>query len=344
MRKHDVKAVLKKVIQYTIDHPYERDYWEKSPALAGILAWGNDADINAIQPWIDRAVETQTSTGFLNYGDPLVYAAGHAPTLTPSATLPSSLGFALLRFYQRTGNEEYLAAAKRQMDALMAANRTREGGFWDRMEGPELWIDYLYMICPFLILYGQVTKDNKYIDEAFKQYAVRVKHLVDPEFHLGRHAWCEQPNSYPQSTFWSRGNGWLVTSSVEMLALCPDHPQSKLVADTCRNALTAMQKHQDRTGFLRHILDDPYAQIEASGTLMYAYAVARGIQLGFVDGNMMESALRAFNVVVGSVEPSGAVPGVAVPPGGPGVPFGTTLFGQGFFMLAALALKDKLDI
>ena len=42
------------------------------------------------------------------------------------------------------------------------------------------------------------------------------------------------------------------------------------------------------------------------------------------------------------VEPSGKVPGVAVPPGGPGVPFDWTLFGQGFFLLAACELKDRL--
>jgi unsaturated rhamnogalacturonyl hydrolase len=47
-------------------------------------------------------------------------------------------------------------------------------------------------------------------------------------------------------------------------------------------------------------------------------------------------------VVAGSIDESGAIPGVAVPPGGPGVPFGTTLFGQGFFLLAVQALQDKV--
>jgi unsaturated rhamnogalacturonyl hydrolase len=42
------------------------------------------------------------------------------------------------------------------------------------------------------------------------------------------------------------------------------------------------------------------------------------------------------------VEASGKVPGVALAPGGPGVPFNWTLFGQGFFLLAAHVLKDHL--
>jgi len=43
------------------------------------------------------------------------------------------------------------------------------------------------------------------------------------------------------------------------------------------------------------------------------------------------------------VQEDGAIPGVAVPPGGPGVPFGSTLFGQGFFLLATHALRQQLD-
>lgn len=43
-----------------------------------------------------------------------------------------------------------------------------------------------------------------------------------------------------------------------------------------------------------------------------------------------------------SVEDSGPVLGVALPPGGPGVPLGWTLFGQGFFLLAAHALQQHL--
>jgi unsaturated rhamnogalacturonyl hydrolase len=199
------------------------------------------------------------------------------------------------------------------------------------------------MMCPFLILYGQVTGDSSYIDEALKQYDVHVRHLVDADQSLTRHAWCERPNHYPQSTLWARGNGWFVCCSVDMLTLLADHPARDRVATLCKKVLTAMAKLQDRSGFFRHILDDPDAKFEGSGTLMFAYAAARAVQLGVLDKSYMELAVRALRVVAGSVGPSGAVPGVAVPPGGPGVPFGTTLFGQGFFIQATLALRGHLQ-
>lgn len=343
MRTINVLDINRSVMQYVLDHPYERDYWEKAPALTGVLTWGDEKALQVVQTWIDRAVETQTSGGDLNYADPLDLPAGHVKTFTPTSSLSSSLGYPLLRLYERTGESAYLDAARRQIEALLATARTSEGGIWARKEGPELWIDFLYMMCPFLALYGQIARQPACVDEAYKQYSIHVKHLVDPYQSLARHAWCERPNHYPQSTFWARGNGWLLCCSVDMLAIVPDHPGADLVRNTTLKALKAMAAYQDRSGFFHHILDDANTKFEASSTLMFSYAAARAVQLELVDDSYLERAKRALRVVAGSVTESGAVPGVAVPPGGPGVPFGTTLFGQGFFLLAAHALRDRLN-
>ncbi|MBV5270506.1 MAG: glycoside hydrolase family 88 protein [Afipia sp.] len=338
------KELVAKVIDYTIKNPYERDYWEKAPALTGILVWEFGEAIAAIQRWMDRAVETQTTEGCLNYSERLELPAGHVSTFTPTASLSASLGYPLLGFYERTKDMRYMEAAQLQAKALFAAPRTSEGGICARTEAPELWVDFLYMMCPFLIRLGKLTGEQKYIDEAFRQYEIHVKYLVDPHVNLSRHAWCERPNHFPQSTLWARGNGWLIACSVDMLAMAPDHEKSAFVADTCRKALTAMRSFQDRSGFFHHILDDRYSKLEASAALMYAYAARMAVQQKIVGDDFIEGATRAWRVVAGSVQDNGAVPGVAVPPGGPGVPFGTTLFGQGFFLLAAHALRGELRI
>jgi unsaturated rhamnogalacturonyl hydrolase len=338
------RELLVRVVRYIIDHPYERDYWEKAPALSGILVWNQEEPIKGMQRWMDRAVETQTSDGCLNYSERLDLPAGHVSTFTPTASLSASLGYPLLEFYRRTQEEQYIKAARLQMDALLRGPRTTEGGLCARTEAPELWVDFLYMMCPFLLRFGSMTGESSYIDEGFRQFEVHIKRLVDPHVHLARHAWCERPNYFPQSTLWARGNGWLIACCVDMLAIAPNHEKSRLVADTCRRALEAMRGFQDRSGYFRHILDDPHSKFEASATLMYAYAVGEGVKQKVVEESYLESALKAWRVVAGSVGNDGAVPGVAVPPGGPGVPFGTTLFGQGFFLLAAHALRDGLGL
>jgi unsaturated rhamnogalacturonyl hydrolase len=76
---------------------------------------------------------------------------------------------------------------------------------------------------------------------------------------------------------------------------------------------------------------------------MFAYAVAKAVRLGLDVVELVPAAQRALSAVAGGVEPSGKVPGVAVPPGGPGVPFDWAPFGQGFFLLAAGELAGRLE-
>jgi unsaturated rhamnogalacturonyl hydrolase len=326
-----------------LSHPNERDPWENAPAITGVLAWDDAPSVAGVRRWIDRAVETQSSDGFLCYGERIELPHGHVRTFTPTGSLSASLGFPLLEFYSRTGEERYLEAAKLQAQAVLRAPRTRDGGISCRFESNELWVDFIYLMCPFLARLGNITGKRAYIDEAFAQYEVHARHLIDPFTGLSRHAWCETPNHFPQSTLWARGNGWLVCAGVDLLDIAPDHKVARYVADTCRDALQAIQSLQDRSGFLRHILDDRFSKYEASSTVMFAYAAAKAADRGIVGAELIESAVKGWKAVALSVQEDGAVPGVAVPPGGPGVPFGSTLFGQGFFLLATHALRKQLD-
>lgn len=345
MTDPNMNAVVDRVLAYTASIEMERDCWERAPAMNGVFAWDDDSATAAITAWLDRAVETQTGEGNLSYCEPLSLASGHVAKFTTAPSLCSAFGFPLLELHERTGEGRYLDAAKRQAESLLASPRTKDGGFWARLDGPELWIDFTYMMCPFLARLGLVTGESKYTDEAVDQLEIHARHLVDPLTNLGRHAWCEKPNSYPQSTLWSRGNGWFLSASVDLLSLrANDDDRAKRIGEQVRRTLAAMAAHQDACGFMPHVLDDPTSKFESSGTLMFAYAVARAQELGLVDSELTDAAVRAVRVVAGSVDSDGAVQGVAVPPGGPGVPFGVAPFGQGFFLLACDALREPLGL
>lgn len=341
----ELASLVERTTRFAIEHSSERDCWMKAVALTAMVESGDSSAISAADQWLKRAIATQRSDGNFSYGDAILLPAeGHVRSYTPIASLTSSIGYPLLRRYQQTNDAAYLQAATRQITALMNAPRTSEGGIWARGEGPELWIDFTYLMCPFLALYGTIANAPEAVDEAFHQYRLHVEHLVDPRKMLARHAWCETPDHFPQSTFWSRGNGWLVCASVDLLSTAPDHEDAPFVRATCSAALEAIAKYQDASGYFCHILDNPRSNLEASGTLMFAYAVAKAVDLGVVSAALIPAAIKALTVVAGAVESSGKVPGVAVPPGGPGVPFDWTLFGQGFFVLAARALKKHLSV
>lgn len=337
----DLEVLKKAALAFALSHGNERDCWTKGAALTAALKAGDEAEQQVAQQWLQRAVETQRNDGNLNYADTVqALASGHVRSFTPLASLSSSLGYSLMLAYKKNSREDFLQAAALQVKALRDAPRTSDGGIWARGEGPELWVDFTYLMCPFLVLYGQVANDADAVDEAFRQFVVHVEHLLDRRRHLARHAWCEKPDHYPQSTFWARGNGWLVCAAADLLELAPDHKEAAGVRQVLKQVLTAMGELQERSGYFCHVLDDPRSNLEESGTVMYAYALARAVSQGVMDRSELGKARRAVVAVAGGVEPSGKVPGVAVPPGGPGVPFDWTLFGQGFFVLAVDALAQ----
>ncbi|AHV92627.1 glycoside hydrolase family 88 protein [Bordetella holmesii] len=342
-----LEELVQRVSGFIRDNPNERDCWQKAAEISGLLVW----EMAEFQPlakrWIDRAVATQKSDGNLSYGDWHTSSGGHIRSFTPLASETAAVGAPMMQLHRRHPDPRYLESAARQYQALRDAPRTTEGGIWSRGEGPELWIDFTYLMCPFMADYGKLAGEPAAVDEAFAQFRVHVVRLVDSEFHLARHAWCEKPNHFPQSTFWARGNGWLLACCAELLTIAPDHAQAPFVRDTYARVLGAMAGMQDASGYFFHVLDDPLSNLEASATLMFAYAAERAIELDVPVAacpaeQLRARAIKAFTVVAGSVESCGRVPGVAMVPGGPGVPFGWTLFGQGFFLLAAHALRDHL--
>ncbi len=343
----NLEQLVRCVSGYVRDNPNERDCWQKAPALTGLLAWDMEEFRPTVRKWIDRAVATQKSDGNLSYGDWHTSSGGHIRSFTPLASETAAVGAPMLDLYARNRDRRYLDSAARQYQSLRDAPRTSEGGIWSRGEGPELWIDFTYLMCPFMAKFGKLSGDEDAINEAFKQFEVHVRRLVDTEFNLARHAWCEKPNHFPQSTFWARGNGWLLACCAELLRTAPDHPAAAYVRQVYAQVLGAMSAMQDASGYFFHVLDDPLSNLEASSTLMYAYSAEEAIQLGitvqgYSHAALREKAIRAFTVVAGGVNSSGKVPGVAMVPGGPGVPFDWTLFGQGFFLLAAHVLRPHL--
>jgi unsaturated rhamnogalacturonyl hydrolase len=340
----NVKELVARVTRYTAAHPLERDTWERAMAITGVLLGDDQGAIAEMQRWVDRIVALQGSNGYLSYDERVELTDGHVKVFTPSAALTAAFGYPVLQFYERTKDQKYLAAARRHADVLLSEPRTRDGGISVTKDGRHLYVDFLYLMCPLLVKLGVITGEQKYIDEAVKQIEVVCHHLWDADHHLTRHAWSETPNMYLQSTFWSRGNGWLVCCIVDLMGMIPEHPRAARLREICAKTLAAMKSYQDANGYLRVIMDDPQAKFETSGTIMFSYAAARAAQQGIVGKEYTEAALRAFRIVAGSVEADGGVPGVQVPPGGPGVPFGVTLYGQGFFLQAAHALRKELGL
>jgi unsaturated rhamnogalacturonyl hydrolase len=331
----ELSTVVERVANHTLERDMESETWQKAVALNGLLAVGGYDD--AVRRLVDRSIATQTSAGQFSYGslDPKSWTD---EVEYQSQTDPAALGYPVLEFYDRTGDEAYLEAAERQYDYLAEeAQRTADGGIGHHRGKVELWVDAVYMLSPFLARYGAVADEPAAIDDAARQILVQTKYLRDPHTGLYRHEWREQPNVFPEDTFWSRGNGWVAAGILDALEYVPeDHDDRDELVEIFTDLCAAVRPLQDASGYWHNILDDDQSALETSGTLMFAYAFREGIDRGLLDESEYDQAATdALEVTKGVVGDDGAVNRVVGPPGGPGVPFAVTSYGQGWFLLAA---------
>lgn len=331
----DLSTLVTRVADHLVERDMENEDWEKGAAVNGLLSTEQDRYVEEARRIVDRAIETQTDQGKFNYDDPKPWMHGEDPFRAQCE--PATLGHGVLAFYDRTGEERYLDAARRQYEYLRDdAQRTEDGGIAYSTGPTELWVDSVYMICPFFARYADLTGDEEAYDEAALHVESQARHLQDSHTGLFRHEWRETPNTYPESSLWARGNGWALAGMLDTLLLVPDdHDGYETVRDVFLTQAEALLERQEDNGFWHHILDYRESPLETSATLQYSYTFARAHETGLLGDEYADAAERAFDVCRNVVDEDGRVRRVAVPPGGPDAPLGVTSYGNGWFLMAA---------
>jgi unsaturated rhamnogalacturonyl hydrolase len=327
----------------------EREDWQKAVYLNGLARMKDHKLDSLLRRWVDRAVATQTTAGELAYGpmDRSFQVRQRDAALRPgwwsrlqderfhSQTNTAALGYAVVACYEATGDRVYLDAAERQLRRLLEGNRTSDETLCQYAGAPYVFVDALYMMCPFLVRVGAALGDRQVQLEAARQLELHRNHLLDPARRLFRHVWCERPDHFPQSAFWSRGNGWVVAAAADVAAVSGVEPSVReAFVETARDLASVLFPLQDASGFWHNILDDHRSWLESSGTALFTYGYARGIADGWLSGEHDAAVRRARAVLSAAVDTRGAVIGVAGVPGGPDVLPEVNLAGQGAWLLA----------
>ncbi len=140
--------------------------------------------------------------------------------------------------------------------------------------------------------------------------------------------------------FWSRGNGWDFAAIVRMLQYLPmNHPDRPRFEQLFKDMAGKILSLQQPDGMWRASLLDPedYPMPEASGSAMFTYGLAWGVNQGLLDRATYEPAVRkAWPALVGCVDADGKLTHVQ-PAGSAPVEFAadsTAPYGGGVFLLA----------
>lgn len=156
------------------------------------------------------------------------------------------------------------------------------------------WIDALQMAMPVFVRLGVVYNDTSYFRKMYDLYAYsKYKHgdngLYNPVDHLWwRDADFDPPYKEPngEDCYWSRGNGWVVAALVRTLEMLPQSdPHYREYLQDYKDMLQALLPIQRADGFWNASLHDPsnYGGKELTGTALFVYGMAWGINKGLID-------------------------------------------------------------
>ncbi|MFD1768650.1 glycoside hydrolase family 88/105 protein [Sphingobacterium suaedae] len=313
--------------------------WTRAVYYEGLMALYK---IDADQRYYDYAVDwgTKHAWGLRN------------GTQTRNAD-DQACGQTYLDLYEIDPKPERLATIKTNIDYVIASGKVDD---WT-------WIDAIQMAMPVFAKLGVLQKDDRYFDYMYKMYAHSKNSEGGGLYNTKDKLWWRDKDFVPpyqepngEDCYWSRGNGWVVAALVRVLDLLPDtDPHKTEYLQDYKNLMEGVLATQRTDGFWNVSLHDPtnFGGRETSGTALFAYGMAWGLNNGLLDAKTYRPALnRAWNAMVKeSVHPSGFLGYLQgtgkEPKDGQPVSFSSVPdfedYGLGCFLLAGSAYYVLLD-
>ncbi|HUB79899.1 MAG TPA: glycoside hydrolase family 88 protein [Bryobacteraceae bacterium] len=226
-----------------------------------------------------------------------------------------AIGAALIKAYARKPDPRYRAAIDQIADYIAHKQMRLPDGTLARArpQPVSLWIDDSYMSIPFLAQMGKLTGDRSWYDDAARQVIGMAERLQDPATGLYDHAWFENTASYDPKFFWGRGAGWGLMSAAELLSVLPeDHPQRARVLEIFRRAARGVVQTQGGTGMWHQLLDKTDSYLETSASAMFTFAIARGVNRGWLSPVYAPVAQAGWQALAKMVRPDGRIEGICV--------------------------------
>src|SRR3982074_798525 len=199
-----------------------------------------------------------------------------------------SVGQTYLELYLLKKDPAMMAPTRSELDALLpephVSKRPGKPVIW-------WWCDALFMAPPVWSPMYAATGDRRYIGYLDEEWAKTSDLLYDKQEHLyARDAdYLTKTEANGKKMFWSRGNGWVMGGIVRTLDYLPkDDPARGKYVTQLREMAARVASLQGPDGLWRAGMLDPgnYSEPEVSGSALFTYALAWGINNGVLDGTM----------------------------------------------------------
>jgi unsaturated rhamnogalacturonyl hydrolase len=252
-------------------------------------------------------------------------------------------GFELLELFERTGQDEYLCAAKDLAQLIDRFPESRAGCRYHRPDlsgwNRQVWVDCLHVDPPFLARLGVLIREERWLVEAESMLLNYAQLLQDAETGLFWHGYEEHAGRNGQ--VWARGNAWALLGLVETIPFLEQagHDTSAL-RDILRRLAGGLDRHQCASGFWHTVVTEKSTYEESTLAAGVAYGFELAFRRGLLDRNRFEHCVKkARSAVLAAVTASGELQRVssATPIGDMRSyatrPFGVYPWGQGLLLL-----------
>ena len=293
-----VLGAMQRVADWQLANPskHRPDDWTQAVGYNGIMALAN---ISGDRKYRDAMVAMGEKNDW-KLGPNHYHADDHI------------VGQTYAELYLQLRENKMIAPLRASFDDILA-NR-RNGTLEFTVKGNQdrwSWCDALYMGPPTWLRLWAITGDQRYIDFAISEWWVTSDYLYDKDEHLyfRDSNYFNKREANGKKVYWGRGNGWVMGGLVRMLQYLPaNHPERPRFEQQYKEMAAKLLTLQQPDGLWRASLLDPdtYPMKESSGSALYAYAFAWGVNQGLLDAKSYKPAVRkAWTALVGNVQADG---------------------------------------
>ena len=170
------------------------------------------------------------------------------------------------------------------------------------------WIDAIQMGMPVFAKLAVLYKDDSYYEYMYKMF-MHSKNVEGGGLYNAKDGlWWRDKDFVPpykepngEDCYWSRGNGWVVAALVRVLEIMPENsPHRDEYLKTYHEMMKALVPLQRTDGFWNVSLHDAgnYGGKETSGTALFVYGMAWGINQGILDKEVYQPVIaKAWNAM-----------------------------------------------
>lgn len=176
-----------------------------------------------------------------------------------------------------------------------------------------IWLDDMFMALPSMAVRSRYKDHPEQLDEAARIASGFFKRMWMPEKRIFRHGYLEDATHQP-SMAWGRANGWAILTLCQLLDYLPEnYPKRAEILDIYRKHAAGLAELQGIDGFWHQLLDRPETYEETSATAIFAYALAHGVNEGWLEATTYGPVAQlAWEAVSTKINPKGEVEGVCV--------------------------------